>query len=213
MKEGKSVILAGDANVAPEPCDIWGVKHGAEWPSCKPYELKAYADFISRTGMVDVYKHKKPKLSREDHTWKGSGGKMSGRIDHTLCTPDMLDPLSNVYIESIKIHPSLLGSDHHPVEIGIVVRDWGKKPTKPKETKESTKKQNSGDSSAEDTDGDVPDLVSESDSEEESTECSDEESSEEKASNEEEAFDRISQILQDARDDLTPDPADTADHH
>lgn len=123
LKDNKSLIVMGDMNIAPIDMDVGiGEKNAKRWLaqgicSFLPEERQWYAAFSQ--GMVDTYRHLEPTgelLSWFDYRSKGFEDlpKRGLRIDHILCTPDLLPKLHSAGV-NYEIRAMDKPSDHAPV--------------------------------------------------------------------------------------------------
>lgn len=122
-KDKKSLVVMGDMNVAPSDMDVGiGDKNAKRWLargicSFLPEEREWYLAF--RHDLVDTYRYLMPTgdlLSWFDYRTKGfeDSPKRGLRIDHILCTPDLLPALHCVGID-YEVRSMDKPSDHAPV--------------------------------------------------------------------------------------------------
>ncbi|PID37380.1 MAG: exodeoxyribonuclease III [Pseudomonadales bacterium] len=123
--EGRSIIVMGDMNISPQDIDIGiGEVNAKRWLrtgkcSFLPEEREWY-DTLLATGLYDTYRHHHPE-STELYSWfdyrsKGFNDepKRGLRIDHILCTDDILSQCVDVGI-SYKLRGMEKPSDHAPI--------------------------------------------------------------------------------------------------
>ena len=125
LTEGRSLIMMGDMNIAPEDIDIGiGEDSIKRWlkkgkTSFLPEEREWYEILMSRH-LTDTYRHHYPH-SDELYSWFDyrSGGfnadpKRGMRIDHILCTPDLVEQCIDAGI-SYDLRAMEKPSDHAPI--------------------------------------------------------------------------------------------------
>lgn len=123
--EGRSLVIMGDMNIAPEDIDIGiGEANAKRWlknrkTSFLPEEREWYSDLMSRE-LTDTYRLHYPD-STELYSWFDyrSGGfnddpKRGLRIDHILCTSDLADACIDAGI-SYELRGMEKPSDHAPI--------------------------------------------------------------------------------------------------
>lgn len=124
LQENRSIIVMGDMNISPADIDVGiGEKNAKRWLSqgiCSflPEERAWYADLLA-TGLHDSFRHVYPdstELSWFDYRSKGfeDEPKRGLRIDHILCTVDLLPYVKNAGI-CYNIRAMEKPSDHAPV--------------------------------------------------------------------------------------------------
>lgn len=129
-QQNSEIIVMGDMNIAPNPLDIGiGEKNAKRWLSqgvCSflPEELEWYQTLMN-TGLSDTYRHlhaESDGLSWFDYRSKGFDDtpKRGLRIDHILCTQDLLANVKNAGI-SYELRAMEKPSDHAPVWVDIDV--------------------------------------------------------------------------------------------
>ena len=123
--EGRSIIVMGDMNIAPEDIDIGiGEVNAKRWlknrkTSFLPEEREWYSALMSRE-LTDTYRLHYPE-STELYSWfdyrsRGFNDepKRGLRIDHILCTSDLIDKCSDAGI-SYELRAMEKPSDHAPI--------------------------------------------------------------------------------------------------
>ncbi|MGP5648850.1 exodeoxyribonuclease III [Psychrobacter celer] len=123
--EGRSLVIMGDMNIAPEDIDIGiGEANAKRWlknrkTSFLPEEREWYADLMSRE-LTDTYRLHYPE-STELYSWfdyrsRGFNDdpKRGLRIDHILCSADLVDHCVDAGI-SYELRGMEKPSDHAPI--------------------------------------------------------------------------------------------------
>ena len=123
--EGRSLIIMGDMNIAPEDTDIGiGEVNAKRWlknrkTSFLPEEREWYSDLMSRE-LTDTYRLHYPE-STELYSWfdyrsRGFNDepKRGLRIDHILCTADLIEHCVDAGI-SYELRGMEKPSDHAPI--------------------------------------------------------------------------------------------------
>ena len=123
--EGRSLIIMGDMNIAPEDVDIGiGEVNANRWlknrkTSFLPEEREWYSDLMSRE-LTDTYRLHYPE-STELYSWfdyrsRGFNDepKRGLRIDHILCTADLIEHCVDAGI-SYELRGMEKPSDHAPI--------------------------------------------------------------------------------------------------
>ena len=123
--EGRSLIIMGDMNIAPEGVDIGiGEVNAKRWlknrkTSFLPEEREWYSDLMSRE-LTDTYRLHYPE-STELYSWfdyrsRGFNDepKRGLRIDHILCTADLIEHCVDAGI-SYELRGMEKPSDHAPI--------------------------------------------------------------------------------------------------
>lgn len=123
--EGRSLIVMGDMNIAPEDIDIGiGEVNAKRWlkngkTSFLPEEREWYAALMSRD-LIDTYRQHYPDsealYSWFDYRSRGFNDepKRGMRIDHILCTPDLTEQCLDSGI-SYELRAMEKPSDHAPI--------------------------------------------------------------------------------------------------
>ena len=123
--EGRSLVIMGDMNIAPEDTDIGiGEVNAKRWlknrkTSFLPEEREWYSDLMSRE-LTDTYRLHYPE-STELYSWfdyrsRGFNDepKRGLRIDHILCTADLIEHCVDAGI-SYELRGMEKPSDHAPI--------------------------------------------------------------------------------------------------
>lgn len=115
---GQRLIIAGDYNTAHKPIDLARPRENEETSGFLPIE-RAWLDRIVSMGYIDTYRtfHDGP----DAYSWWSfrSGARQRNvgwRIDYVFVTQDLLPHVTEAHI-----HPSVLGSDHCPVSVGLAI--------------------------------------------------------------------------------------------
>ena len=117
--DGRSVIFCGDVNTAHQEIDLARPKQNSQTTGFLPEE-RAWIDQVIAEGYVDTYRALYPDQTGAYSWWSYIGGargrNVGWRLDYFFVSPELL-----VQIEGAKIHPDVLGSDHCPVSLELVV--------------------------------------------------------------------------------------------
>ena len=113
-KEGKSVIVCGDYNIAHTEIDIARPEANKNSIGFSPPERAKLSEFFAETGMTDVFRHFNPK-EKDAYTWwsfrAGARQRNVGwRLDYFSVSEDLLSQ-----VKSIRHATETTGSDHCPV--------------------------------------------------------------------------------------------------
>jgi exodeoxyribonuclease-3 len=118
-KTGKKIIFCGDVNTAHEAIDLARPKENEEHTGFLPEE-RAWVDEVVNHGYVDVfrffYPDKKAAYTYWDQKSAARERNVGWRIDYFFISSDTIKNLV-----STKIHDSVMGSDHCPIE--LVLKD------------------------------------------------------------------------------------------
>lgn len=117
LEKIKPVVFCGDLNVAHKEIDLARPKdnrHNAGFTD----EERAGADAIVQAGFVDSFRHFYPDLTGA-YTWwsafrRARERNIGWRIDYFFMSSKLIP-----FLQSARIHSSVMGSDHCPVEIRI----------------------------------------------------------------------------------------------
>lgn len=117
--QGRSIILVGDLNVAPEDIDLYNPEANKHSPGFTDEERQDFKDYLA-LGLVDIHRHLNPDTP-EIYTWWsnriGARSRNAGwRIDIFLISQSLTDR-----VQQSLIHPKDMGSDHCPIELQIEV--------------------------------------------------------------------------------------------
>ncbi|MGM8871737.1 exodeoxyribonuclease III [Psychrobacter sp. 2Y5] len=125
IAEGRTLIIMGDMNIAPEDIDVGiGEANAKRWlknrkTSFLPEEREWYAALMSRD-LIDTYRLHYPDseafYSWFDYRSRGFNDdpKRGMRIDHILCTPDLVNQCTDAGI-SYELRAMEKPSDHAPI--------------------------------------------------------------------------------------------------
>ena len=116
LDRGEPIVVMGDFNTAPHPIDLARPKENAKTSGFLPNERKELLRWLAR-GYVDSFRAFEP--GEGHYSWwsqrYGVREKNIGwRIDLALVSPGALPFLRNA-----KIHASVKGSDHAPIEVEL----------------------------------------------------------------------------------------------
>ena len=116
MRQGRSVIAAGDVNTAFAEIDLARPKENAKTSGFLPEEREGMAEFFS-LGLIDTFRHKRPEEVKYSWWDQRTGARAKGigwRLDYFFVSPDLKDAI----IEA-DIHDEIMGSDHCPVSLTL----------------------------------------------------------------------------------------------
>ncbi len=116
LAQGKRIVLCGDYNIAHRPIDLARPKENEGNPGYLPQE-RAWMENFTSSGYIDTFRHFQPEP--HNYTWwsyrAGARERNVGwRIDYFCVNSDLMDSA-----EAALIHPSVLGSDHCPIELRL----------------------------------------------------------------------------------------------
>lgn len=113
----KPVIICGDLNVAHQEIDLKNPKTNRHNAGFTDEERKCFGKVLEN-GFVDTFRHFYPDLKDAYSWWSYMGQARSKnvgwRIDYFVTSESLRDRL-----EDAKIHSSVMGSDHCPVELDL----------------------------------------------------------------------------------------------
>lgn len=115
LEKQKPVVFCGDLNVAHKEIDISRPKENRKNAGFTDEEREG-ADHIVDVGFIDTFRHFCPD-KKDAYTWwsnfRGARARNLGwRIDYIFVSPKL-----KKHLVSASIHPSVMGSDHCPVEL------------------------------------------------------------------------------------------------
>ena len=117
LEETKPVIYCGDLNVAHQEIDLKNPKTNHHNAGFTDEERKCFGKVLEH-GFVDTFRHFYPDLKDAYSWWSYMGQARSKnvgwRIDYFVTSESLRDRL-----EDAKIHSSVMGSDHCPVELDL----------------------------------------------------------------------------------------------
>ncbi len=119
VAEGKNVIVCGDVNTAHREIDLARPKENRKVSGFLPEEC-AWMDRFLAAGFHDVFREQNPDL-KDQYTWwdqvsRARDRNVGWRIDYFFVSAGLLPRVKKAYIL-----PEVLGSDHCPVGIDLVV--------------------------------------------------------------------------------------------
>lgn len=119
LKDKKSVIVCGDLNVAAEEIDLKNPKANTRNAGFTDEERDKFR-ILKASGFTDTFRHFYPDMTDIYSWWSyrfSARSRNAGwRIDYFLASDDLKDKLTDA-----KIHTDILGSDHCPVELEILI--------------------------------------------------------------------------------------------
>lgn len=119
LKEKKPVIVCGDLNVAHKEIDLKNPKTNTKNAGFTIEEREKMTTLLE-SGFVDSFRYFYPDTEGIYSWWsyrfKAREKNAGWRIDYFLVSDDLKDKL-----EDAKIHTTILGSDHCPVELDITL--------------------------------------------------------------------------------------------
>ena len=117
LNKEKSVILCGDLNVAHKEIDLKNPKTNRRNAGFTDEERNKMTELLS-SKFIDTYRYLYPDKT-DAYTWWSYMGNaraknIGWRIDYFIVSEDIKEK-----IQEAKIHDSILGSDHCPIELKI----------------------------------------------------------------------------------------------
>lgn len=117
LSEKKGVIFCGDLNVAHKEIDLKNPKTNRKNAGFTDEERACFTTVVEN-GFIDTFRHFYPDVTDAYSWWSYMGGarakNVGWRIDYFVASEDLKEKLIDA-----KIHPSIMGSDHCPVELDI----------------------------------------------------------------------------------------------
>ena len=117
LEEHKPVIYAGDLNVAHKEIDLKNPKTNRKNAGFTDEE-RAKMDKVIESGFIDTFRHFYPDQEQIYSWWsyrfKAREKNAGWRIDYFMASKELENRL-----EDAKIHTSVMGSDHCPVELTL----------------------------------------------------------------------------------------------
>ncbi len=114
-KNGYEVIFCGDVNTAHTEIDLARPKENEENTGFLPQE-REWIDQLISANYIDIFRHLNPKKVRAYTYWDmktyARERNVGWRIDYFFISPALLEK-----VEKTKIHNTILGSDHCPIEL------------------------------------------------------------------------------------------------
>mgnify|MGYP001103001955 CR=1 FL=1 len=118
LEKTKPVVWCGDLNVAHTPIDLARPKGNEKNHGFTPEERAGFDAFVA-AGFIDTFREF-VKEGGHYTWWSPMGGararNIGWRIDYFLISPGLRPSL-----QSAKIHPEILGSDHCPISIELAL--------------------------------------------------------------------------------------------
>ena len=116
LDEQKPVIVCGDMNVAHQEIDLKNPKTNRKSAGFSDQEREKFGCLLN-AGFIDTYRYLYP--DKVEYSWwsyrfKAREKNAGWRIDYFLISEGLRDRLKDA-----KIHTSVMGSDHCPVELGL----------------------------------------------------------------------------------------------
>jgi exodeoxyribonuclease-3 len=116
-KQGSSIILCGDVNIAHNAIDLAHPKANEKNSGFLPIE-RAWMDKMTGCGYIDTFRHLYPDAGEAYSWWTARGTarqkNVGWRIDYFLVSDDLVPNLRDA-----TIHADIPGSDHCPVGLEI----------------------------------------------------------------------------------------------
>lgn len=117
LSKRKEVILCGDLNVAHKEIDLKNPKQNRHNAGFTDEEREKMTELL-KSNFIDSFRYKYPKNENEYTWWSYMGHarekNIGWRIDYFIISKELKDRI----IDS-KIHSTVLGSDHCPIELDI----------------------------------------------------------------------------------------------
>ena len=114
----KPVILCGDLNVAHRAIDLKNDKSNYNKTAGYTQIEIDGMDRLQQAGFADIFRARHPETvayTYWSYRFKARERNVGWRIDYFLATPEV-----EAWVEDVRIHPDIMGSDHCPV--GLVLR-------------------------------------------------------------------------------------------
>lgn len=116
-KSEKPVIICGDLNVAHQEIDLKNPDTNHKNAGFTDEERQKFTELLE-SGFIDAFRYLYPDMTGMYSYWSyrfGARGRNAGwRIDYTCVAESLKEK-----IKEAKIHTSVLGSDHCPIELSI----------------------------------------------------------------------------------------------
>ena len=116
LKQKKSLIYAGDLNVAHQEIDLKNPKANVNNAGFTIQEREAMTNLLSN-GYIDTFRYLNPneiKYSWWSYRFNSRQNNAGWRIDYFIVSENLKDKL-----KSSLIHNQIYGSDHCPIELNI----------------------------------------------------------------------------------------------
>ncbi len=122
--EGNTIIFCGDVNTAHKNIDLSHPKPNEKKTGFLPEE-RAWLDKVATHGYIDTFRHFYPDTT-EQYTWWSSmtnarERNIGWRLDYFFITKEAINRVTEATILS-----DVQGSDHCPVGIKLLAREWRK---------------------------------------------------------------------------------------
>jgi len=117
-KKQKNIIICGDYNTAHKEIDLARPKENEKNSGFLPEE-RAWLDTIVNMGYIDIfreYNDKPGQYTYWDQITRARERNIGWRIDYFFITKEM-----KKIVKDVKIHPEVMGSDHCPIELDILL--------------------------------------------------------------------------------------------
>lgn len=118
-KTKKNIIVVGDYNTAHKEIDLARPGPNEKVTGFLPHE-RAWIDRIIDMGYIDIFRefNKEPaQYTYWDQITRARDRNVGWRIDYFMVSKEMRDMVKNA-----SIHPTVMGSDHCPVELELFVK-------------------------------------------------------------------------------------------
>lgn len=120
LEEKKPVIVCGDFNVAHTEKDIKNAKANIGNAGFTNEEREKFTDLLN-SGFIDIYRHFYPNKEDAYTWWSYMPGvrerNIGWRIDYFICSKKIIDTIKNA-----EIYHHVLGSDHCPIGIEVILK-------------------------------------------------------------------------------------------
>ncbi len=117
LSEKKGLIFCGDLNVAHKEIDLKNPKTNRKNAGFTDEERACFTTVVEN-GFIDTFRHFYPDVTDAYSWWSYMGGarakNVGWRIDYFVVSEDLKERLIDA-----RIHPSVMGSDHCPVELEL----------------------------------------------------------------------------------------------
>lgn len=121
LAEKKGVIFCGDLNVAHKEIDLKNPKTNRKNAGFTDEERACFTTVVEN-GFIDTFRYFYPDVTDAYSWWSYMGGarakNVGWRIDYFVASEDLKERLVDA-----KIHPTVMGSDHCPVELDLANED------------------------------------------------------------------------------------------
>lgn len=119
VKEGWQVVLGGDINIAHEERDLANPKANTANPGFLPEERAWFSELVGAAGFVDTFRTF--ESGNGHYTWWSARAgvrerNVGWRIDYQIVSPGLA-----ARVAGSRIHAGILGSDHCPVSLDLML--------------------------------------------------------------------------------------------